>query len=71
MAKRILQKVSFGLLRTNPKLTTNIKLVVDSTDNMFLESFDEVEELSDIRFKGQKISGIRHDVCVRCVREDI
>ena len=50
MAKRILQKASFGLLRTNPKLTTNIKLIVDSKDRMFLESFDEVEELSDIRF---------------------
>lgn len=57
MAKRILQKVSFGLLRTNPKLTTNVKLVVDSTDNMFLESFNEIEELSDTRFKGYKISG--------------
>ena len=57
MTKRILQKVSFGLARTNPKLTTNIKLVVDSSDKIFLESFDEVEELSDSRFKGYKVSG--------------
>lgn len=57
MAKRILQKVSFGMTRTNPKLTTNIKVVVDSKDKIFLESFDEAEELSDARFKGFKVSG--------------
>jgi len=57
MAKRILQKVSFGMTRTNSKLTTNIKVVVDSKDKIFLESFDEAEELSDARFKGFKVSG--------------
>ena len=30
---------SFALLRTNPKLTSNLKLVVDSKEHIFLSSF--------------------------------
>ena len=42
---------SFGLLRTNPKISTNVKIVVDSSDNIFLSAFDANSTLSDSRFK--------------------
>lgn len=42
---------SFQLIRTNPRLTTNIKLVVSSDDNLYLESFDSNKELSDQKYK--------------------
>jgi hypothetical protein len=56
MSKPILQKTSFGLLRTNPKLTTNVKLVVDTTDVLYLESFSATQELSKSKYKGFKVS---------------
>jgi len=42
---------SFQLLRTNPALTTNIKLVVSSDYKLYLESFDTNKQLSDQKFK--------------------
>ena len=42
---------SFQLLRTNPALTTNVKLVVASDYNLYLESFDTNKQLSDQKFK--------------------
>lgn len=42
---------SFQLIRTNPLLTTNIKLVVSSTDSIYLESFNTNSQLSDSKFK--------------------
>jgi len=42
---------SFGLLRTNPKITTNVKLVVDSVGDISLSAFDANRTLSDSRFK--------------------
>ena len=42
-------------LSTNPKLTTNVRLIVDSNDNMFLESFDANLELSKFKFKKFRI----------------
>ncbi|MDY0268815.1 hypothetical protein [Trichloromonas sp.] len=42
---------SFQLIRTNPRLTTNIKLVVDSKYNLYFESFDSCKELSDDKYK--------------------
>jgi hypothetical protein len=56
MSKPILQKTSFGLLRTNPRLTTNVKVVVDSKDVLYLESFDATRELSKSKYKGFKVS---------------
>ena len=49
-------KTSFGLTSTNPKLTTNIKLMVDSSENLFLESFDANPELSNFKFKKVQVS---------------
>ena len=42
---------SFQLLRTNPALTTNIKLVVGSDYKLYLESFDTNKQLSDQKYK--------------------
>jgi hypothetical protein len=42
---------SFQLIRTNPRLTTNLKLVVSSDYNLYLESFDSNKELSDEKYK--------------------
>jgi hypothetical protein len=42
---------SFQLLRTNPALTTNIKLVVDPEYKLYLESFDTNKQLSDQKYK--------------------
>ncbi len=42
---------SFGILRTNVGLTTNIKIMVDSTYQLSLDSIDSVEDLSLSKFK--------------------
>lgn len=39
------------LLRTNPALTTNIKLVISSDDKLYLESYDANDSLSDVKYK--------------------
>jgi len=56
MNKPILQKTSFGILRTNPKLTSNVKLIADSKDTIYLESFSANSELSKSKYKGFKVS---------------
>lgn len=42
---------SFQLLRTNPVLTSNLKLVVTSDYDLYLESFNTNNELSNIKYK--------------------
>ena len=42
---------SFGILRTNPGLTTNIKIMVDSKYGMSLDSINSSPELSSMKFK--------------------
>jgi len=56
MSKSILQKTSFGLIRTNPKLTGNVKIIADSKDVLYLESFDATSELAKSKYKGFKVS---------------
>lgn len=51
MSVELLNNISYQLLRTNPKLSTNVKVVVNSEGKIFLESFDASPELSDSRFK--------------------
>ena len=53
---KILKRTSFGLLRTNPKLTTNIKIIADSQDKVYLESFDADPLLSKSIYKGYQVS---------------
>ncbi len=42
---------SFQLVRTNPKLTGNVKFTIDSEDKLFLNSIDANEELSKDQYK--------------------
>lgn len=42
---------SFALLRTNPKLTSNLKLLVNSNGDLFLSSFRANKELSKIEYQ--------------------
>lgn len=46
---------SFSIIRTNPKLTGNVKLVVDKSENIYLESFSINKILRQERFKHFKI----------------
>lgn len=46
---------SFSLVRTNPKLTGNVKLVVDTNQNLFFESIDADSELSKDKYKAYPI----------------
>lgn len=50
------QNTSYAILRVNPKLTGNIKLVVDSDENIFLDTFKTSETLSQKRFRKIKIN---------------
>ena len=47
----VLDNVSKPLLRTNPKLSTNAKLVANSQDDIFLESIDATKELASVEYK--------------------
>ena len=51
-----LDNVSRPLLRTNPKLTTNVKLIADSADKIYLESINASKDLSSIEYKKNEIS---------------
>lgn len=43
--------VSFEVLRTNPKLTTNLKLTVDSAGDLWFNSIDATSELAQNKYK--------------------
>ena len=47
----ILDNVSKPLLRTNPKLSTNAKLVANSVDQIFIESINATKELASVEYK--------------------
>jgi hypothetical protein len=47
---------SYGLLKTNPKLTGNVKLTVDSIGDIWLNSFNANQELSDASYKKFAVS---------------
>ena len=50
------RNVSFQLLRTNPKLTTNIKLTVDSGGGLWLNSINANSQLASQKYKRVAIS---------------
>lgn len=54
-AKELLDNVSACILRTNPKITTNVKIVVDTSNNIYLESFDANDELAKLKYKAFKV----------------
>ena len=47
---------SYALIRTNPKLTGNIKLVVDNNYNLYLDTFKVSKNLSDNKYRKVHIS---------------
>lgn len=47
---------SFQLIRTNPLLTSNFKVVVNSEYKLYLESFNTNNELSNVKYKHYSIS---------------
>ena len=49
------QNMSYGLLRANPKLTGNIKLVVDSNSDLYLDTFKVSETLQQKRYRRIKV----------------
>jgi len=51
-----LENLSKPLLRTNPKLSSNIKLVVDSSDNIYLETISATKDLADSKYKAFSVS---------------
>jgi hypothetical protein len=53
---KILQdRASFQLVRTNPKLTGNIKLTIDENDKMWLNSIEVNDELSKSSYKKRTV----------------
>ena len=50
-------EASYLLLRTNPKYSGNVKLVADTSDNLFLDTFKVSEILSNKKYRKQKVSG--------------
>jgi len=56
MAEPILDKASYSLVRTNPKLTGNVKLITNDHD-LYLESFSANTILSSSSYKAFKIDG--------------
>ena len=46
-----LDDISKPLLRTNPKLSTNAKLVVNSNGKMYIESIEATKELASVEYK--------------------
>ena len=44
MVEKILDKASYSIVRTNPKLTGNVKVVSDGAD-IYLESFSANTEI--------------------------
>lgn len=57
------RNVSLPLIRTNPKLTSNVKLTVDSSGSLWLNSIDATEELANQRYKKFAVNeGSSHEV---------
>lgn len=48
--------ISFNVLRTNPKLTTNLKLSIDSLGKLWFNSIDATPELAQNKYKNFPIS---------------
>ena len=47
---------SFSILRANPRISGNVKITVDSSENLWLNSIDSNNQLSKSIYKGFKIS---------------
>ena len=49
-------KSSFGVLRANPRISGNLKVTVDSRENLWLNSIDSNDEMSKNQYKGFRVS---------------
>jgi hypothetical protein len=47
---------SFGIIRANPRISGNLKISIDSTENIWLNSIDSNDEMSKNQYKGYRIS---------------
>ena len=56
------RNVSFGLIRTNPKLTSNVKLTVDSAGDLWLNSIDAVNELTNRKYKKYRNKSLPREI---------
>ncbi len=57
MARKIIkQTASFGVLRANPRISGNVKITVDSKDDIWLNSIDSNAEMSNRAYKAFRIS---------------
>ena len=50
------EESSFAILRTNPKFTSNLKLIVDSSSQMFLSAFKANKVLSKVEYQKFEVS---------------
>jgi hypothetical protein len=48
-------KSSFGILRSNPKITGNVKITIDSSNDLWLNAIESNDELTKNQYKGYKI----------------
>ena len=51
MGNNYISDKSFQIIRTNPKLTSNIKINIDTDFNLYLESFNTNKELNNDKYK--------------------
>lgn len=49
-------KSSFGIIRSNPRISGNVKITVDSSENLWLNSIDSNDEMCKNQYKGFRIS---------------
>jgi hypothetical protein len=54
--KIIKQSSSFGVLRANPRISGNVKITVDSKSDLWLNSIDSNQEMSNSLYKAFRIS---------------
>jgi len=50
-------EASYLLLRTNPKYSGNVKLMIDVSENMYLDTFKVSDILSNKKYRRQTVSG--------------
>jgi hypothetical protein len=57
LARKIIKQASsFGVLRANPRISGNVKITVDSSKDIWLNSIDSNSEMANQRYKGFRIS---------------
>ena len=50
-------EASYLILRTNPKFSGNIKLIADTSNNLFLDTFQISDILNNKKYRKQQVSG--------------